>query len=217
MTDQPPKPRRGCLFYGCLTGIVLLLLAIGALLFGIHYVKGMINRYTDAQPMELPTVQMPQGEVDKLNQRLAAFEQSVNERRPTPPLTLTAADVNALVASGPQWQALQGKFYVSVEGDQLKGQVSVPLHEVGLSMFKGRYLNGSATFGLSLQNGVLVVSPRTILVKGTPLPEVYMQALRKENLAASLTNEPRAVAVLQGLENIQVKDGKLVIVPKQKK
>ena len=44
-----------------------------------------------------------------------------------------------------------------------------------------------------------------------------MQEIRKENLAAGLTNEPEAVAVLQGLQDIQVKDGKLVIVPKEKK
>ena len=53
------------------------------------------------------------------------------------------------------------------------------------------------------------------MVKGKPLPEVYMQEIRKQNLAAALTNEPGAAAVLKGLEEIQVKEGKLVIVPKE--
>jgi len=216
MTEQPPKPRRGCFFYGCITGAVLLLLVIGALLVGLHYVKKMVNRYTDTQPMELPSVQMPQDELNKLKRRFEAFETAVREQRPTRPLTLTSDEINALIANGSERQALRGKFYVSLEGDQLKSQVSVPLQEVGLSMFKGRYLNGTATFSLSLRNGVLAVAPRTIQVKGKPLPEVYMQTIRKENLAASLANEPRAVAVLQGLEDVQVKEGKLVIVPKQK-
>jgi hypothetical protein len=43
-----------------------------------------------------------------------------------------------------------------------------------------------------------------------------MQEIRKQNLAASLANEPDAVAVLQGLKDIQVKEGKLVAVPKEK-
>ena len=29
---------------------------LGALLLGLHYVKKLVNRYTDTQPMELPTV-----------------------------------------------------------------------------------------------------------------------------------------------------------------
>jgi hypothetical protein len=217
MTDQATKPRRGCFFYGCITGLVLLVLVLGALMVGLHYVRKMVNQFTDAQPMELPTVQMSQGEMDKLKQRFEAFQKAVREQRPTEPLVLAADDINALVANGPERQALKGKFHISLEGDQVKGEVSVPLREVGLSMFKGRYLNGSATFNLSFSNGALSVTPQTILVKGTPLPEVYMQGIRKQNLAAGFTNEPATAAVLQALEGIQVKEGKLVVVPKEKK
>lgn len=217
MTDQAAKPRRGCFFYGCITCLVLLVLVLGALMVGLHYVKKMVNQFTDPQPMELPTVQMSQGEVDKLKQRFEAFQKAVKEQRPTEPLVLAADDINALIANGPERQGVKGKFYVGLEGAQLKGEVSVPLREIGLSVFKGRYLNGSATFNLSFSNGVLSVAPQTIIVKGKPVPEVYMQEIRKQNLAAGLANKPAAVEVLQGLDEIQVKDGKLVVVPKEKK
>ena len=110
---------------------------------------------------------------------------------------------------------MKGKLYVSFEGDQVKGEVSVPLEEIGLTMFKGRYLNGSATLNLGLREGVLIVTPQTLIVKGNPVPEVYMQEIRKQNFAAGLTNQPDAVAVLKGLQDIQVKEGKVVIVPKE--
>lgn len=216
MTEQATKPRRGCFFYGCISGLVLLAIVLAALMIGLHYVKKMINQYTDTRPMELPTVQMSQGEIDKLKQRFNAFRQAVREQLPAQPLELTADDINALIASGPERQVLKGKFYVSMEGDQLKGEVSVPLRDVGLSMFKGRYLNGSATFNLSFRNGALSVTPQTIIVKGKALPEVYMQEIRKENLAAKSANESDAAAVLQGLDDIHVKEGKLVVVPKGK-
>lgn len=216
MTDPAAKPRRGCFFYGCITGLVLLVIVLGALMVGLHYVRKMINQFTDSQPMELPTVQMPQEEIDKLKQRFEAFQKAVREQRPTEPLDLTADDINALIASEPKRQDLKGKLYVGFAGDQVKGEVSVPLREIGLGMFKGRYLNGSATFNLSFTNGMLWVAPQTIIVKGRPVPEMYMQEIRKQNLAASLANEPAAVAVLQGLQEIQVKDGKLVAVPKEK-
>jgi hypothetical protein len=91
----------------------------------------------------------------------------------------------------------------------------VPLQDVGLNMFAGRYLNGSATFNLSFKDGRLSVTPGTIQVKGEPLPEFYLREIRKQNLACALTNDPGAAQVLKGLEEIQVQDGKLVIAPKQ--
>jgi hypothetical protein len=215
VNDQIPKPRQGCFFYGCITGVVLLVIVLGASLVGLHYVKKMVNRFTDTKPMELPTLQMSKAEIDQVKQRFEAFEQEVREQRATKPLVLTADDINALIASGSEPQALKGKLYVSLEGDQVRGEVSVPLQEVGLSMFRGRYLNGSATFNLGFRDSVLIVTPRTLIVKGNPVPEVYMQEIRKQNFATSLTNEPAAVAVLKGLQDIQVKEGKVVIVPRE--
>jgi hypothetical protein len=215
VNGQTPKPRRGCFFYGCISGIVLLVIVLGALLVGLHYVKKMVNSFTDTKPMELPTLQMSQAEMDKVRQRFETFQQAVREQRATKPLALTADDVNALIATDPEQQALKGKFYVSIEGDQLQGEVSVPLHEVGLRMFKGRFLNGSGTFNLSFREGMLFITPQTIQVKGKPLPEVYMQEIRKQNLATALTNNSSTVAVLKGLQDIQVKAGKVVIVPKE--
>jgi len=217
MTEPPPKRRRGCFFYGCITSLVLLALAVGALLLGWHLVKKAVYRYTDSKPMELPTVRMSRQEISKLRQRFEAFQAAVREERPVLPLTLTADDINALIVHGPPQQGLQGKVYVSVEGDKLRGQISVPLEEVGLGMFKGRYLNGQGTFKLALHNGALFVTAQSITVKGRPLPEPFMQNIRKENLATKLSDEPRAAAVLQGLEDIRVGDGKLVLVPKEKK
>jgi hypothetical protein len=217
MTDPAAKPRRGCVFYGCITGLVLLVLVLGGLMVGLHYVRKMVNQYTETGPMELPALQMSQGEIGKVKQRFEAFQQAVRDQRLTEPLELSADDINALIASGSDQQALKGKFYVSLDGDKLKGDVSVPLQQIGLSMFKGRYLNGSATFSLSFRNDALSISPQTINVKGKPLPETYMREIRKQNLAEGFTSETNAVAVLQGLADIQVKNGKLVVVPKAKK
>jgi len=215
VTDQTVKPRRGCFFYGCISGVVLLVMVLGALLLGLHYMKKMVNRYTDVKARELPTLQMSQAEMAQVKQRLESFQQAVREQRATKPLTLTADDINALIATGGDQQSLKGKVYVTLDGDQVKGELSVPLQDVGLSMLRGRYLNGTATFNLSFREGKLSVTPQTIQVKGEPLPEVYLREIRKQNLAFALTNDAGAAAVLKGLEEIQVKEGKLVIEPKQ--
>ena len=214
MSDQTPKPRRGCFFYGFIIGAVLLVTMLGALLLGLHYVKNMVVRFTDTKPAELPALQMSQPEIAQAKERIDSFEQAVREHHPTKPLTLTADELNALIASGGEQQGFKGKVYVSLDGDQLKGDLSVPLQDVGLNMFKGRYLNGNATFNLSFRDGRLSITPQAIQVKGEPLPEIYLREIRKQNLAFAFTNDPAAAAVLKGLEEIQVKEGKLVVVPK---
>jgi len=219
MPDQPPKTRHGCFFYGCITGVVLLVVLLVGALVGIHVVKkkisGLVNEYTDSQPMTLPTVQMSPADIAKLKQRWQAFEEAVRAPRPAPPLVLTADEINALIASGPDQKSLKGKFYVSFDGDRVKGELSLPLKEIGWNMVKDRYLNGSGTFNVSLQNGVLFLAPQTIEVKGKPVPDMYMQGLRNVNFAAGLTNQPNATALMQGLRDLQVKDGKLIVVPKE--
>jgi hypothetical protein len=218
---QPAKARRGCFFYGCITSLVLLLVLTIAIIAGVYYVKkkvsGLVANYTDTQPMTLQSVQMSTADLDKLKQRFDGFEQAVRDGKPTEPLVLTADEINALIATGADAQKFKGKIYITLDGDKVKGDVSLPLQDIGLKMFKGRYLNGSGTFSVSLQDGVLFVAPQTITVKGQTVPDVYMQGIRNQNFAAGLTNDPDARAVLGRLQEIRVKDGKVTVVPKEVK
>jgi len=174
----------------------------------------MIAEFTDAAPVPLPTVQMSAEDLDRVQRRIETFKDGVRSGRPTPALELSSDEINALIISDTNMAALKGKFYVTLDGGHLKGQLSVPLAQLGLSIFRGRYLNGTGTFSVSLQNGNLSVRPEAILVKGKLLPWVYMNKLRSQNLAANANDDPRASVALNRLQTIQVKDGKLVLTPK---
>jgi hypothetical protein len=213
MTEQQPptKARRGCLFYGCIGGLVMLLVIVIAGLIGLHYFKKMYNDFTDSQPASMPAVHLTQAETDEVRRRVDSFRDSVRAKRPTPALTLTADEINALIANNADLKSSKTTFYITLADDKITGQLSVPLEKVGLTIFKGRYLNGSGTFLLSFQNGVLHVTAQNITVKGKPLPEVYMDSIRKQDLARDLD----ASAALERIQDIQVKDGKITIVPKE--
>jgi hypothetical protein len=208
------KTRRGCFFYGCLSGTVCLVAILIAFLLGLYQLKRMLNFYTDTRPTALPSVQMAPAEIEQLQQRIQGFQEAVRSGRPTPTLTLTADEINGFISTDPNLAYVKGKLYVTIEGERLKGQVSLPLDELGLGIFRGRYLNGTGTFEVGLQKGVLVVTAETLMVKGKPLPGVYMDKIRSQNLAANLNNNPKAPAALSHLQEIRVTDGKLVIVPK---
>jgi len=217
MDDQTSKPRRKFLYGGCLAGLVLMLMVVLGGLFGLHYARKMFNDFTDDKPTALPQAQMSRAEVDQLEQRIEAFRQMVRDGKPTAPLILTSDDINALISTDPDFRALKGNLYVTMSRDNVKGQLSVTMDSVGLPLFKNRYLNGTGTFNLSFHNGRIRLSTMSLTVKGKPVPEVYMEQIRKHNLAEGINSDPRAAAALDRLQDIKVQGGKLVVIPKEKR
>jgi hypothetical protein len=71
--------------------------------------------------------------------------------------------------------------------------------------------------GVSLQNGLLAITYKEILVKDKPLPGVYMDKIRQQNFAAGINNNSKTSIGLNRLQSIELKDGKLVLIPKQEK
>src|SRR5215468_5409734 len=126
--QQPIKRRRGCLFYGCLTSCILVLVVLAGLILG--YLK-ILNAF-DTKPAALPTVDMSDADMQQVRQRVDTFRSDVRSAHPTQPLTLSANEINALIATDPNMKALKGKVYVAIEDNQVKGQVSVPTSDVGL-------------------------------------------------------------------------------------
>ncbi len=218
MNEQsPPKRQHSCLFFGCIAGAVCLVAILLVFLLGVHMFKKALNQYTDTAPMKLPQVQLSQPEIEEVQRRFNAFSDAASAGRPTPPLELAPDEINALIASNPDLSAAKDKLYLSIQDNHLQAQVSLPMDQIGLTMFKGRYLNGTATFSVSLQNGLLFLTPVGITVKGKPLPRVYLDKLRRENFATGINNNSRASVALNRLQSIEVKDGKVVLVPKLEK
>jgi len=215
--QQQGKKRRGCLFYGCLTGFIFLLLILLGGLVGTRYLKKMVTDFTEDKPTPMPAVNMSDAQIREVRKRVDDFRDSVKAGKPTQPLALTADEINALIATDPDLAPLKGKLYVlGIENDRVKARVSVPMEEVALPIFRNRYLNGDAVFTVALKNGIIRLLAQDVTVKGKPVPEVYMQKIRTQNLARSLNNNPRVSVATDWIQSIDVKDGKLIIVPKEK-
>ncbi len=213
MTDPIAKQRRGRFFYGCLAGSALLVAMLTTAFLGLWHLKRALNEFTDARPIPEPAAQVSAAQGQEVQQRFEAFGQAVRDHRPVAPLVVSAEDLNALIATSPRLRALRGRLYVVIEGGRLKGLASMPLSEAGLRMFGGRYLNGIATFGFWLNHGVLGVRFDDFQVRGKSLPKLLMNRIRKEDLAQRLKPNPHAASALGRLQDIEVRDGKLVIVP----
>lgn len=215
--EQLPKPRRGCFFYGAIAAVVCLVLLMVVFLVAFQMFKRALNQFTDTKPAPLPRLELTRAQIEQVQRRFDLFQDAVSTGRPTPPLELTGDDLNAVIATRADFQGLTNKLYVRIDGDKLDAQLSIPMEQLGLSMFKGRYLNGQATFAIFLENGLLRIAPDKVTVKGKPLPDIYMQRLRSENLARGVNENSKASIALNRLEKIEVKDGKVIVIPKQEK
>ncbi len=194
---------------------MLLVIAIAGLL-GLRYAKKMVSDFTEAQPTPMPAVRLSMEEAKSVRKRVDAFREAVRIKEPATPLALTVDEINALMATESDLRSFKGRVSVTaIEPGQFKGAISVPVEDLGLPAFRGRYLNGSATLKVAFRNGVLLLTAQDILIKGRPLPEVYMQKIRAQNLAKDLNNDSRGAAAMDALQDIQLKDGEVIITPKR--
>lgn len=212
--DEPPR-QRGCFFYGCIIAIVLallLLIAIGLFAFlAYRWVGAIVEEYTATTPRPLPAVQMPADQRKTLNERVEAFKAALMEDRPTGPLVLSSDDLNVLIENNPKLN-LKGKVYVTIEQDKLKGQVSLPLSDIpSFGLTRGRYLNGEAEFNIRLEDGEPFLTIRSLEVNGKRPSDEMMRSLKGQNLIKDMKLDPESAKALHRLDNIVVKDGKLII------
>lgn len=209
-TTPPVRKRRGCLFYGCMTFLVMLLLAGLMAFLTVRWIKNQVNAFTATEPMKLPKVEMSDAEFNQLKQRLDTFHEGMEKGTPVEPLVLTERDINALILKTSDLKQLSDKVYVSLTNDQVRGQISIPLSGLGWFL-KGRYLNGQAAFNVSLKNGVLIVTAQEIEVQGKALPETFMKEVRKENLAQDVYKDATNAQAISKLESIELQNDHVVI------
>jgi hypothetical protein len=216
--DPAEKKRHGCFFYGCLTLLAVALIVAIAGFFMIRYVVSTLNakitEYTEAQPMTFPKVDMSESELQKLRARVAAFNSAMEAHSNAPPLVLSSADINAMMASNTNFKDLKDMCYVEVEGDQVKGEVSLPLGKFfrfPFVHFQGRYLNGVGTFQVAVTNQALSVYVKSLEVKGKPLPPEFMMQLQGKDMAADFNKNPTNAAAISKYESIEVKDGRITV------
>lgn len=203
---------------GCSIGCLLTLLIVGIIAYGI-FVKtreitvGVLDKFSSVTPVAFtPPVAEPAA-VEALTARFDAFSAAMESGTDTPPLELTGEDINLLIHHHPEWKGLAGKTEVAIEGQQLTGQISIPLSTV-VPFLKGRYLNGKATIRLALVNGSLEGYIDDMEVANQKLPPEIMTQLQTENIFKDSQKDADFSTLMRTLQELKIEDGRLIIVPK---
>ena len=107
---------------------------------------------------------------------------------------------------------LKDRFYVSLDGDEIKARISLPLSELGWKPLQGRFLNGEARIVVVLVDGEPHFYLRDVRVKGQPLPEELRQGIEKQDINPRAQEQQPRPPLARKLEKVEVKDGRLIIV-----
>ena len=225
-TEEPPlKKRPGCWFWGCLISTVLaVLLGIG----GYFMVTKLLGRLTDlavdyseTTAMPLTPSTMSPDDYQALTARIDAFDAASKSGAQPEPLALSGEDINALIANHPDWMALRNRAHVKLEGDRILAEVSVPLGEfadlpmIDMDRLKGRFLNATGEFSLSLRNGEVMLRVHELDFHGKQLPDEMMESLRDGNALENTQDFRQLDKVRTRANTIWVEDGLLKIEARQ--
>ena len=213
----PMPPKRGGFPWlmvgcGCLFALALIIVLLGVAAYVM--IVSAVDTYSDKAPVQLPVSSATPEEFTAIDSRITAFREAVKQGTPVEPLVLTGEDINAIIANDPDWVELKGRVHVSIDGDKVTGQISIPLDKLRMA---GRYFNGSASFSVQLRNGILQLHMESVELKGKPAPEQIMAAWRGQNWAEGVNRDPKFQPAIEGLESIEVKDGQAIFTPKIKK
>lgn len=216
-TEADTRSNAGnCYLWGCLGLVVVAMAALALTALGVRYGYRQYEKYTDAAPLHLPIVEVDESDVNTLVDRVDAYMEGLREGSPLDVLVLDQRDINILIQHHPDLEKVRDWFYIAIEDDVVRSQVSVPLDEI--VPIANRYFNGSATFDIDFRRGRLELYVIDAELNGEPLPDEVLDDIRSKNLAREVERNHRdAEDTLDALADIEVKDGAITFTPKNLK
>jgi len=214
---EPPPPQQkgmGCFARGCLIlvvfAVVLVLACCAGLYWGYRHhsavVRGVywLNKAhaITTSPKPVPQYEASDTEIQTVKERWQDFKKAASGRQAAA-IELTANDINSLIAAN---RHARGKAFVSIEGDRLRVQTSVPASEF-LGQH-GYYLSGDIIVQSDAAGSLASSRVGGITVNGQPVPSDLLDwKYRSRPLRDYLAEYTNAYDV----GTIQIRDGKVIL------
>ncbi len=199
---------------GCLSAIILLAVIVAAAYYLIRQASDeLVESYTSSTPRDFARAEDGRKEAESAIDRFRDFIIALEQGEETGSFSLSADDINALLAYEDLFRDLHGMARVDIREDKLQAEISVPLGMFN-DRFEGRYLNGTGELAVEMRDDRLEVTIDRLEVGGRNLPEEFMNEIRKNNLAEALYEEPSLERFLHLVKSVKIEDGRLVIQPR---
>src|SRR5436853_1507301 len=109
------KKGRGCFFYGCITLVIVVILAIIGLYFGTRFfINKLVNTYTSKTPVAVAPVKLPARDGGAVVKRVDDFTKALREGATVAPLELTSDELDYAVRNSPAGAALRDHAHLVI-------------------------------------------------------------------------------------------------------
>ena len=213
--DAPPRRRGlGCFGRGCLILLVFAIVLGVACFAGVYW--GMYRNsaifhglywLAKAQaisqtPAPIPGFAASDAQIQSVHERCEDFEQKARAGQAAE-LELTADDINTLIATN---QDMRDKIFVSIEGESLRCQASVPLGQ--LLSRSGYYFNGDIAVELKSAESLENLQLSRIRVNNETVPSDLLNwKYRSKRLRDYLSDYRNG----SGVGTMEIRDAKLIL------
>jgi hypothetical protein len=213
--EAPPRRKGlGCFARGCLIllvfAIVLLIACFAGMYWGLHRHSALFygsfwlaktHSIADA-PAAVPEFSASDQQTQSVRERWQDFEQRSRAGQAAE-IDLSGDDINSLVAAN---RDLRGKVFASIEGNQLRLQISTPIGQ-----FLGRpgcYFNGDVAIELDGAQSLDKPQFRRITINGEQVPNDFLNwKYRSRRLHEYLADQRNALDI----GTVEIRDGKLIL------
>ena len=213
--EAPPRQKGlGCFGRGCLIllvfAIVLAIACFAGMYWGLHRHSALFygsywlakTRSLAQEPTPVPEFSASDQQIQSVQERWQDFEQKARAGQPAE-IELTGDDINSFIATN---RDTRGKVFLSIEGNQLRFQASVPLGEVFGR--PGYYFNGDIIVEFKGAESLDNLQLNRIVVNGEQAPSDFLnwkyRSRRLHEYLGDYRNE-------YNIGTIEVRDGKLVL------
>lgn len=213
--EKRERKGRGILFYLCLTVSVLSAIAIGTALWGWSYFTGIavdaVLPYTEANARKLPLVAPSFESPFRTNSKLHLIQELVSQSRVQTEFSLSGGDLNTYIATEPDLRFLKDYVRVDFKGNDFITEFSIPLSKIPfISGLENRYLNGTAAFEVSMDNGILFMGLRTLSLPDR-LPQEVREHLQKTNFAKEFYKNKESIEFIQRVDSVEIRDDRIFL------
>jgi len=213
--EAPPRRKGlGCFARGCLIllvfAIVLAIACFAGMYWGLHRHSALFygsywlakTRSIAEAPAPVPEFSASDQQIQRVRERWQDFEQKTRAGQPAE-IELSADDINALIATS---EDVRRKVFASIDGNQLRLQVSLPIG--GVLGRPGYYFNGDVV--IELKGAESLDSPQfsRITINGRQAPTDFLNwKYRSRQLREYLAEQRNAYDV----GTIEIRDGKVIL------
>jgi hypothetical protein len=213
--EAPPRRKGlGCFARSCLIlsvfAIVLAIACFAGMYWGLHRHSALFygsywlakTRSIAQAPTSVPEFNASDQQIQRVQERWQDFEQKERAGQPAE-IELSADDINALIATSDD---VRGKVFVSIDGNQLRLEASLPIG--GVLGKPGYYFNGDVIIELNGAQALDNPQINRITINGEQVPSDFLNwKYRSRQLREYLAEQRNAYDV----GTIEVREGKVIL------